>query len=240
MSKPFPPVRLSIIVPLGPNEPRWPALLDQFSMLPKGSEIILTGFSHSQRPTELDNPPEPLRSLKWIWCVSDKGRALQLNTGAAQASGDYLWFIHADSVLTQDNIQSLLTSIQQNQERLYYFDLWFYDKETRWLSINEWGAKFRSNKLGAPYGDQGLSISRSQFFELGGYPTDADYGEDHLFVWKARQRGIQLQPCHTKLATSARKYHDYGWLKLTLRYQYLWLLQATPEFIKLLKTKTFQ
>lgn len=229
--------QLSIVVPLGPNEPKWPPLLDQLNLLPTGSEVILVGFQNEQRPHRLDQPPASLAHLKWIWCTSEKGRAQQLNQGARETSNDYIWFLHADSRLDKENIQSLLNSIDQHPERLFYFDLWFYDKDNRWLTINEWGARFRSNILGCPYGDQGLCVSKTQFFQLGGYPAHSPYGEDHTFVWKARQHNITLHPCRIKLGTSARKYHESGWLKLTLKYQYLWLKQAAPEFFRWLRIK---
>ncbi|MGI9276103.1 MAG: glycosyltransferase [Endozoicomonas sp.] len=232
------PETLSVIVPLGPGEPSWPDLFGHFSLLPAGSEIVLIGCFAEQRPENLDNLPASLQKLNWIWDTSEKGRAFQLNAGAKKATGKYLWFLHADSLLSDRNIHSLLTVISESPGRLYYFDLWFHDKQTPLLTINEWGARIRSNWFGAPFGDQGLCISKSQFMELGGYPEAAPYGEDHLWVWKARQHGIQLQPCHSKLATSARKYHEAGWLSLTLKYQRLWLKQAFPQCLKLLSCRS--
>ncbi|WP_422476155.1 glycosyltransferase [Endozoicomonas sp. ALB032] len=228
---------LSVIVPLGPGETQWPTLLEQLSLLPAGNEVILVGYDDDQRPANLDQLPDPLLHLRWIWCTAEQGRACQLNAGAEKATGNHLWFLHADTVLDKKNIQSLLNAIAQYPRHLLYFDLWFYDKDTCWLSINEWGARFRSDILGCPYGDQGFCISRTQFFDLKGYPTDTFYGEDHAFVWKARQNRILLHSCGTRLGTSARKYHDKGWLKLTLKYQHLWLKQATPEFFKWLRVK---
>ncbi|WP_051785720.1 glycosyltransferase [Endozoicomonas numazuensis] len=228
---------LSIVVPLGPSEPEWPLLLDQLNPLPAGSEVILVGYQDEQRPAKLDELPASLIHLEWTWCTTEQGRAYQLNTGAERATGDYVWFLHADTILNRENVQSLLNAIDQYPERLFYFNLWFHDKETLWLSINEWGARFRSDVLGCPYGDQGFCISRTQFLDLKGYPTQSLYGEDHVFVWKARQNKIHLHTCGTRLGTSARKYHDAGWLNLTLKYQHLWLKQAAPEFFKWLRIK---
>ena len=228
---------LSVIVPLGPAESDWPELFDQFSLLPAGSEVVLVGYSPEQRPVKLDDLPTCLHKLKWIWSTSKQGRGIQLNTGAEKASGEHLWFLHADSLLSGQNVHDLQAAINGSPGRLYYFDLWFHDKQTPLLTINEWGARIRSNWLGAPFGDQGLCISKQLFLELGGYPENAPYGEDHLWIWKARQQGVRLKPCHSKLATSARKYRDAGWLNLTLKYQRLWLKQAFPECLRLLKIK---
>ncbi len=229
--------RLSVIIPLGPQEPEWPALLYQCHLLPQGSEVIIVGTQDKQPPPQLEQLPEPLQHLTWHWCKAEQGRAKQMNTGAQQATGDFLWFLHADTLLRPHNIQSLLYAITQNPEELFYFDLWFYDKTSRWLNLNERGAKFRSNVLGCPYGDQGLCIAKERFIALGSYPANTRYGEDHVFVWKARQQGTRLQPCGTQLGTSARKYQDVGWLKLTMTYQLLWLKQALPELLRWLRGK---
>jgi hypothetical protein len=61
------------------------------------------------------------------------------------------------------------------------------------------------------------------------------YGEDHVFVWKARQHGITEKPICDTLYTSARKYKKDGWLKTTFMHQYLWIKQAWPEWVILRK-----
>lgn len=228
---------LSIIVPLGPDEPQWPPLLNQLALLPAASEVILVGDDQQQPPPQLAQLAEPLRHLKWQWRTTPRGRANQLNGGAAAAGGDYLWFLHADTLLTEDNVTTLQHRLGRYPLRLYYFDLYFSDKSTRWLRLNEWGARLRSNWLGAPFGDQGLCLSRQQFEQLGGYDPDAAYGEDHLLVWHARQQGIRLCRCATPLATSARKYQQRGWGALTLTYQRLWIKQAWPQWLTLLRNK---
>lgn len=227
---------LSIIIPLGPDETDWPPLLDQLAILPVGTEVLLVGHDHQRPPPPLrpgGELPSELQHLNWHWFTAPKGRAQQLNKGASEASGDYLWFLHADSQLTSANLEALKRQIGQHPGGLYYFDLWFYDKHSPWLRINEWGARFRSNWLGVPFGDQGLCLSQQHFNALGGYPETAPYGEDHLLVWAARQHGLVLRPCRSALATSARKYQQRGWGKLTLTYQFLWIKQAWPQWLEL-------
>jgi GT2 family glycosyltransferase len=67
-----------------------------------------------------------------------------------------------------------------------------------------------------PFGDQGFCISKTLFHEIGGYPEKAPYGEDLLFVWKAKETGVKLHHVPSKLITSARHYQETGWFKLTL------------------------
>ncbi|NOZ42190.1 MAG: glycosyl transferase family 2, partial [Alphaproteobacteria bacterium] len=58
---------------------------------------------------------------------------------------------------------------------------------------------------------------------------------DHLLVWHARQAGIPLHCTGVALITSARKYRQYGWGRLTINYQLLWLRQALPELLRLIR-----
>ncbi len=228
----------SVIVPLGPDEPEWPELLDDLQLLPPGCEVILIAIEGEGRPPKLDALPIHLSHLRWKWQTTAAGRAIQLNHGAALASGQFLWFLHADTRLNLHNLEQLQVAISNHPNCLYYFDLWFYDKDHRRLWINEFGARLRSDWMKQPFGDQGFCISRKQFLSLPGYRTDLAYGEDHVFVWESRYAGVPLHRCPSRLATSARKYHQQGWGRLTLRYKRLWLKQAWETYRRLkLKNK---
>lgn len=152
-------------------------------------------------------------------------RAMSLNKGAAQACGEWLWFVHADSRITAANVQALQEQIKQRPAALQYFKLGFDKNPTQFglTCLNAWGANVRSRLFGAPFGDQGLCIRRDQFKRLGGYSEIAPYGEDLLLVWKARKAGIKLNRIASTLRTSPRKYQDYGWLQLTLLFQWRYL-----------------
>lgn len=148
-------------------------------------------------------------------------RAKSLNQGAKQAQGEFLWFLHADSRVSSDNLNQLEKHLQQDPHALHYFDLRF---DCGGLpQLNAWGANIRSRLFNAPYGDQGFCIQRDQFIKSGGFPEDVPYAEDLHFVWRAQQQGIALNRIPSKLVTSARKYQQRGWLKLTLTYQKIWL-----------------
>jgi hypothetical protein len=197
--------QLSIIIPLAADETQHRQLLTDLS-------------SHRQLQAEI------------IPC-SNHSRAKSLNQGAAQASGDWLWFVHADSRVTTENLRALESSLQQHPEDLHYFDLAF---DRGFLRGNALGANLRSRILGTPFGDQGLCIKKSLFNKLGSYCEDTTYGEDLLLVWQAHQAGIRLRRIPSKLLTSGRKYQQQGWLKLSLLYQWRWILMAFPQLLKLI------
>lgn len=196
---------LSIVIPLAADETQHKQLLADLQ-------------GHSQLQAEI------------ISC-SNHSRAKSLNQGAAEASGEWLWFVHADSRVSKDNLCALENSLQQHPDNLHYFDLAF---DWPFLRGNALGANLRSRILGTPFGDQGLCIKKALFNKLGGYCEDTAYGEDLLFVWQAHQAGIRLRRIPSKLLTSGRKYQQQGWLKLTLLYQWRWILMAFPQLLKLI------
>ena len=162
---------------------------------------------------------------------SNQSRAKSLNSGAAEASGEWLWFVHADSRISTDSLQALEQSLKHYPDALHYFDLAF---DKGFLGGNALGANLRSRILGIPFGDQGFCIKKSLFKDLSGYCEETAYGEDLLFVWQAHQAGIKLRRIPSKLLTSGRKYQQQGWLKLTLLYQWRWILMSLPQLLKLI------
>ena len=228
---------ISVIVPLAKNEPQWHVLTQQLLLLPENSEAIMVAIKGENLTRQIRQLKKQFPKIQWKLIYSPAGRGIQLNCGAAHATYSNIWFLHADSQITQDNIDKLFYSLAKHPDSLFYFDLCFHDKHNCLLKINEFAAKLRSDVLGLPFGDQGFFLSKQIFARLGGYVEDAKYGEDHLLVWQAKQRGIKLRRCPSRLATSARKYHEQGWLKLTLKYQMLWLKQALPQWLKWFKMK---
>ncbi|MEQ1789029.1 MAG: glycosyltransferase [Rickettsiales bacterium] len=197
----------SVIIPLAADETEHKKLL---ASLPAEFEVIL-----SQKET----------------------RALSLNDGAKKATGEYLWFLHADSRLSKKAISALIESVRKHPSSLLYFNLAFENDATSFMCLNALGVHFRSKILQSPFGDQGFCIHKDLFEQIGGFPENLPYGEDNIFAWKARQHGIKLRSTGAKIYTSARKYKKNGWLKTTLKHQYLWITQSFPEWIKLMRMR---
>ena len=222
---------LSIIIPLASNEIAWQNLLADLAKLPDGTEILFVTSEESNSFHETTFLP----NKKVCWLTSKAGRAYQMNAGAKIAKGEFLWFLHADSKFGRNTLSVLLRAIQNHPKNLLYFDLAFLNDASCLMFINRWGVWFRSRILKVPFGDQGFCIPCDLFEKIGGFPEGLTYGEDHVFVWKARQNGIVVRPVGTTLYTSARKYKKHGWLKTTFLHQYLWIKQAWPEWKKFKK-----
>ena len=210
--------KISIIIPLGPKEDRVHRLLDDLVILSDEAEIILVPcvVNTSYQQQLLKHSPLGNR-IRWV--PASQGRGIQMNAGAAAARHPFLWFLHADSRLTAETLTALQAALATAPDALHYFHLRFIGGDPRRMGINELGARFRSQILGLPFGDQGFCLHRDRFAEIGGFPEHALYGEDHLLVWSARQAGIRVRCIGVALQTSARKYQQKGWLASTLRNQ---------------------
>jgi Glycosyl transferase family 2 len=171
---------LSIIVPLAPGETTWRELLSDLTVLPAGAQVIIVRASGV--PLSL---PQWTTGADLVQYESPPGRARQMNLGARNAGGRWLWFLHADSRLAPDSLDALRTFIESHNAALGWFDLVYLADGPRLASLNAWGARLRSRLFGLPFGDQGLVTPAASFIALGGYDERAPYGEDHLLVWAA-------------------------------------------------------
>lgn len=197
--------RVSVIVPVGPNDAPAPELLERLSALPDAAELVVVCVAGD----------DVACGPRWRRLAAPRGRAVQQNAGAAAATRPWLWFVHADSRLTPGTLPALAAFVAAGAPALGYFDLRFFDGPAL-LRLNAIGARFRSRVLGLPFGDQGLVMPRAVFDDLGGFDPTIARGEEHDLVWRARRRGIWLRPVGASLYTSGRRYAQHGWLRTTV------------------------
>ena len=202
-------MHISLIIPAAAEEPSLPYLLEDLQAAKWNSEIIVCGAV-----TLL----EDYKHIKWV--PSTKGRAASLNGGAKHARAEFLWFLHADSRLSQKTIKTVKAFASTSPNSIGYCDLRYHDG-TALMRLTELGVWLRCRIANIPFGDQGLCMSRKTFDALGGYDEKNEYGEDHLLILNAKQQSTPIKPIGASLSTSARKYQKHGWLKTTWQHQRL-------------------
>ncbi|HRD67470.1 MAG TPA: TIGR04283 family arsenosugar biosynthesis glycosyltransferase [Candidatus Competibacter sp.] len=101
-----------------------------------------------------------------------KGRAAQMNAGARQASGDILWFLHADSLPPPDAGSSIRAALEKTDRCWGRFDVRLSGRQLS-LRMVEFSMNRRSRWTGIATGDQGIFVRRSLFEQIGGYPPIA-------------------------------------------------------------------
>ncbi len=212
-------MNLSIIIPVGPGDNAWQTLLPELLAHNRINEIILSACQDQPENTLLQD-------VRVQWLSGQQGRAHQLNAGAQAAKGKLLWFLHADSQLSEEVWPAIANFCSQNNDALAYFELSFAI-DGPWLTrLNARLANLRARYLGLPFGDQGFVLKKSLFNALNGFDTHLKRGEDLDFVVRVRHAGYALMPLPAILQSSARRYHRQGWLKTSLEHIFLTLLMT--------------
>ncbi|MCB2408030.1 TIGR04283 family arsenosugar biosynthesis glycosyltransferase [Hymenobacter lucidus] len=133
------------------------------------------------------------------------GRPGQLNLGAAQAAGEILYFLHADT-LPPPAFGQLITHYYQQGYPSGCFRLQF--DHGHWiLRLSSWASRFNTRNF--QFGDQSLYIQKALFQQLGGFDEQLLLMEDVEMVTRIKRRHrFVLMP--QRVVTSARKYLDHG------------------------------
>ena len=161
-----------------------------------------------------------------------RGRGVQLRAGAKAAAGNWLLFLHADTVPGPGFAAAVLGFVADPKNRACagFFRLRL-DDPTAAARIVESLANWRADALGLPYGDQGLLIARALYDQAGGFPP-LPIMEDVALVRKlGRRRLVQLE---AGLVASAERYRRDGYLLRPLRNLVclaLYFLGVAPERI---------
>lgn len=167
-----------------------------------------------------------------------KGRAQQMNAGAAVATGDILLFLHADTKLPHNYDQLIINTLTQPKVIAGAFEL-AIDSPRASLRFIEVMVKLRSHLFSLPYGDQALFMKRSTFKQVGGFP-DLAIMEDFAFVKQLKRQGkIAIAPA--VVTTSSRRWDKLGVWRTTLINQLMiigYYLGVSPEKLRKFYSKS--
>lgn len=165
--------------------------------------------------------------------LSEKGRGQQLREGGDTAGGDWLLFLHADTLLSERWPEDAAEFIADpaNQDRAAVFTFALDDDSTQARRMERIVA-WRTRRLGLPYGDQGLLISRNFYERLGGF-RPLPLMEDVDIVRRIGRRNLSL--LGARAVTSAERYRRGGWLARPARNIFcltLYFLGVSPRLLE--------
>jgi rSAM/selenodomain-associated transferase 2 len=175
-----------------------------------GAEVIVAA-------AEADESLAALRESKTdlLWVTAPRGRARQMNAGAAAARGDWFLFLHADTCLMPGWRAAVDRAHADPAVNLGCFRF-ALDSTSPAARLIEIGVRIRVRLFGLPYGDQALFVRREAFAALGGY-SDLPIMEDVDLVRRLRKTG-RLYAASEQAVTSARRWEEDGWLRRTARH----------------------
>jgi rSAM/selenodomain-associated transferase 2/rSAM/selenodomain-associated transferase 1 len=139
---------------------------------------------------------------------AERGRALQMNAGAAIAAGDVLLFLHADSQLTAPAVATLARDIERTQRRWGRFDVRIAGR-SRVLPIVAAMMNARSRATGIATGDQAMFVARALFAAVGGFPRQA-LMEDIELSKRLKRAGGPPLCLSERVVTSGRRWESRG------------------------------
>lgn len=202
--------KLSIIIPTYNEAASIQALID--SILSQKNDFIHQ-IIVSDSPASTDGTLEVAQAIPGILAVKSpqKGRSAQMNFGASFATGDILYFVHADTRLHPDFCSDIQRAIQGGFHLgcyRYLFDTY----PTPLLRINSFFTRF--NKIWCRGGDQTLFITQQAFQQLGGFRADYLIMEDYDILLRAQEAQLAFKIIPKNVVVSARKYSTNGYFKV--------------------------
>jgi rSAM/selenodomain-associated transferase 2 len=213
--------RISVVVPTLNEAQAVVGCLESLApMRARGHELIVVDGGSD------DGTPELARALADRVLAAPRGRALQMNAGAAQAGGDALVFLHADVRLPEGADRMVLEALAR---RLWgRFDVTL-DSPRALLALVGAMMNLRSRLTAIATGDQALFVRREAFERLGGYAPIPLMEDVEL---SARLRRLGRPAClRARVLASARRWESRGVLRtvvLMWRLRLAYLLGADP------------
>ncbi len=165
--------------------------------------IVVDGGSH-------DGTAALARPLADHVLVAPRGRATQMNAGAAAASGDTLLFLHADTRLPDGSDRLVRDGLRHHAWGR--FDVRF--EEGGLLRLVALMMSARSCLTGIATGDQAMFMTRAAFDQADGFPA-IPLMEDVALSARLKRQGRPVR-LKAKVTTSGRRWRKHGLLRTIL------------------------
>ena len=208
---------LSIVIPALNEAAGIEAVLQALQPLrARNIELVLADGGSRDRPAALARP--------WVDAAVDapRGRALQMNAGAAQARADVLLFLHADTRLPPLADVLVLQAVNRPGGGACWgrFDVRIEGRPWM-LRVVAWLMNLRSRLSGIATGDQAIFVTREAFEQVGGFPVQPLMEDVEI---SRRLKRLGRPAClNARVCTSGRRWEQRGvWRTIVLMWRLRW------------------
>ena len=216
---------ISVIIPCLHDEEHLDRLLLRLRLAESETgiplQIVVVDAAVSERCQAL------CRNHDALWSSATPSRGEQLRQGAALCEHAILWFLHADANVDRQALVAVSEAIKDGAAG-GYFAFRFSDTDSWQGRLIERLVALR-NRVGVPYGDQGIFAPRTTYFAVGQHAPWPLFEEVPL-VKGLRRQGI-FQRLEHGLGVSSRRWQRDGWLRRACRNRLLalgFMLKLSP------------
>ncbi len=206
---------LSIIVPMLNEAAALPGLLSQLAhWRTRGCEVVLVDGGST------DGSADMARAAGFTVVDAERGRARQMNAGAANAGGEVLLFLHADTQLPAEADETVGAALADADREWGRFDVRISGCAPM-LRVVAASMNLRSRLTGIATGDQAMFVRRAAFDAVGGFPLQPLMEDIEL----SRRLLRRSRPAclRARVTTSGRRWEQRGvWRTIVLMWRLRW------------------
>ena len=225
--------KVSIIIPTL-NEAEYLARsLHYLTLLnPSAKDIIIVDGGSTDNTLKIAQAAAIAQTSKVILLSSPPGRAQQMNRGAQRATGQFLCFLHADT-LVPDDLTDLIHKTLFNPKIACggFISIMAGATQTRWsTSLHNALKTYYAPLLFRPlqffrglrvlFGDQVMFCRRQDFLDCNGFDSNLPIMEDADLCVKLSKKG-KVQQINRTVQSSDRRVAQWGTVKANLIYLFI-------------------
>jgi rSAM/selenodomain-associated transferase 2 len=208
-------MRISIIVPVLNEAAIIRDFLTHLRTSARECEVVIVDGGSTDGTAEL------AADFTGRFTAAPRGRGSQMNAGAEIASGDVLWFLHADCRIPADAVAQIHKGLSASSSVGGCFRLRIMPR--RWIyRLRDAFGNTAVDFGGIALGDRGIFCRRISFQEAGGF-ANLPILEDADFYRRLRRIGLVSQ-LPSFIETSARRYEELGAVRTAVFYALIVLL----------------
>lgn len=215
-------IAVSIIIPTLNEADSIKPTLEAIKSFGENVEIIIVDGGSADETVSIAESYE-VRVLK-----SSRGRGSQMHAGAKEATGEILWFLHADTIAPPSAIEEIINALKDSNTVGGNFTIRF-DGDFRAARFLTWLYP-RLARIGLCYGDSAIFARREVYERIGGFESFPLF-EDLDFYRRLKRAGRTVN-LSAKVTTSSRRFETRSFALTFARWsilQVFYWLGASPH-----------